>query len=121
MSSTQLSAYSASTLLQNLALLKGSLSSLLWDLPSSAWVDNPDMTSYQSEKIEQLIDLGVVGIWESASFGKVIWVKIFADLPLYRPVAVIYGNQRARFISQSEYRAVVLGLNNALLQLEGFE
>jgi len=84
-----------------------------------ALVRGPD--SISNYTLLEYIKSGIIGVWDSHSHGSVLWRKVSKTWPVYVPVGVVLGSGLTIAISQSEYRALFLDLNNALLQSEGFE
>lgn len=121
MSSLKVSTYSLNLikdfLSSHLCEVKDSLSVLAGLCPTkiSDHVDDLDSA------MEIWIANGWIGVWDSQSHGSIVWVRIKHSYPLYVPVAVILERRCAQEIALSSYRAILLDLNNALLQSEGFE
>jgi hypothetical protein len=120
MSNLKVSTYSLELIGQSLCSLREQIGAASMNIsPSLGWEFMAHVDKYLF--IESLTRLGLVGVWDSHSHGKIVWYRVLNPMPLYTPLLVIMDGQPARKIAQYDYRAIVLDLNNALLQEEGFE
>lgn len=69
----------------------------------------------------EYVKSGIVGVWDSQSHGCILWRKVIVTYPMYVPLGIVSDSGLITKVTFQEYRAIVLDLNNALLQNEGFE
>lgn len=121
MNSLKVSTYSLNLILESFKPHLGDLRDSLSVCAGLCPTRIADHVDDEESLLELLIANGWVGVWDSASHGRIVWLRIKNSMPLYVPVACLLEGRCAKEISLSSYRAVLLDLNNALLQSEGFE